>query len=428
MERDLNWQQQRNKNDGWRYRETNMAWYDRFLGIGTEKLNPSQPFIGLEEGLAIDTREKKDNYRSAYEELEVVNRAVNMIVDDSADIPFDIGEKILGMTPIVQNVRRTKVDLLLNKEPNPFQDINSFKRNLIIDLLIDGNIFIYFDGAHLYHLPAQNVTIEADTQTYVNKYVYDGHIDYTPKEIIHIKENSFHSIYRGVPRLKAAYRTMYLLDSMRKFQDNFFKNGAVPGLVLKSPNTLSDRIKERMLVAWGQRYNPKNGGRRPLILDGGLEVDSLTKVNFKELDFQPSIAANEKVILEAMGVPPILMDGGNNANIRPNHRLYYLETILPIVRKINHALERYFGFKVTEDVHGVPALQPELRDQAAYYATLVNTGIMTPNEVREAMNMESIDGHDELRIPANIAGSAADPSEGGRPPEEEENNEQTSDS
>jgi HK97 family phage portal protein len=398
-----------------------MAWYDRILGIDREeKLNSAQPFIGLEEGLAIDTREKKDNYRSAYEELEVVNRAVNMIVDDSADIPFDVGEKILGITPIVQNVRRTKVDLLLNKEPNPFQDINSFKRNLIIDLLIDGNIFIYFDGAHLYHLPAQNVTIEADTQTYVNKYVYDGHIDYTPREIIHIKENSFHSIYRGVPRLKAAYRTMYLLDSMRKFQDNFFLNGAVPGLVLKSPNTLSDRIKERMLQAWSTRYNPKNGGKRPLILDGGLEVDSLTKVNFKELDFQPSIAANEKVILEAMGVPPILLDGGNNANIRPNHRLYYLETILPIVRKMNHALERYFGFKITEEVHGVPALQPELRDQAAYYSTLVNTGIMTPNEVREAMNMEPLDGHNDLRVPANIAGSATNPEEGGRPPEETE--------
>jgi phage portal protein BeeE len=96
---------------------------------------------------------------------------------------------------------------------------------------------------------------------------------------------------------------------------------------------------------------------------------------------------------------------------------------------MNYALERFFGFKISEDVHGVPALQPELRDQAAYYATLVNTGIMTPNEVRDAMNMESIDGHDDLRIPANIAGSAADPSEGGRPPEEEENtNEQTSDS
>jgi len=402
-----------------------MAWYDRFLGIEREeKLNPAQRYIGLEEGLAIDTREKKDNYRSAYEELEVVNRAVNMIVDDSADIKYSVGTKVQGISPVVENVRRTRVDLLLNKEPNPFQDVNTFKRNLVIDLLIDGNIFIYYDGVHLYHLPAQNVTIEADTDTYVSKYVYDGQIEYSPKEIIHIKENSFYSIYRGVPRLKPAYRTMYLMDSMRKFQDNFFKNGAVPGLVLKSPNTLSEKIKERMLQAWSTRYNPKNGGRRPLILDGGLEVDSLTKVNFKELDFQPSIAANEKVILEALGVPPILLDGGNNANIRPNHRLYYLETVLPIVRKIAYACERYFGFELVEDVTNVPALQPELRDQAAYYATLVNTGIMSPNEARDALGKEPLEGHDDLRVPANIAGSAADPTEGGRPPEEsEENNE-----
>ena len=398
-----------------------MAWYDRFLGIEREeKLNPAQSFIGLEEGLSIDTREKKDNYRSAYEELEVVNRAVNMIVDDSADIPFEVGEKINGLTPMVQNVRRSRVDLLLNREPNPFQDINTFKRNLIIDLLIDGNIFIYYDGAHLYHLPANNVTIESDTKTYINKYVYDGHIDYTPYEIIHIKENSFKSIYRGVPRLKPAYRTMYLMDSMRKFQDNFFKNGAVPGLVLKSPNTLSEKIKERMLSAWVARYNPQSGGRRPLFLDGGLEVENLTEVNFKDLDFQDGIKANEKIILEALGIPPILMDGGNNANIRPNHRLYYLETILPITNKIAYAFERFFGFKLDEEVSGIPALQPELKDQAAYYATLVNTGILTPNEAREALRLEKIDGFDKPRVPANIAGSAANPAEGGRPPEDTE--------
>tara|TARA_R100001230_G_C5680247_1_gene186970 strand:+ start:219 stop:1436 length:1218 start_codon:yes stop_codon:yes gene_type:complete len=402
-----------------------MAWYDRLLGRNTEteeKLNPAQSFIALEEGLTLDTREKKDNYRSAYEELEVVNRAVNMIVDDVSDISFQVGDKIKGITPIKNNVRRSRVDLILNREPNPFQDISNFKRNLIVDLLIDGNIFIYYDGAHLYQLPANNVTIHSDTQTYIEKFEYDGHIDYAPREIIHIKENSFNSIYRGVPRLKPAYRTMYLLDNMRKFQDNFFKNGAVPGLVLKSPNTLSEKIKERMLQAWQTRYNPKNGGKRPLILDGGLEVDALTKVNFKELDFQSSIAANEKIILEAMGVPPILLDGGNNANIRPNHRLYYLETVLPIVRKMSYAFERYFGYKLVEDVTDIPALQPELRDQAAYYQSLVNTGIMTPNEARESLNLEMIEGQDELRVPANIAGSAADPQEGGKPPQTEEEN------
>ena len=401
-----------------------MAWYDRLLGIQREeKLNPAQSYIAMDEGFTLDTREKKDDYRSAYEQLEVVNRAVNMIVDDVADIPFEVQEKIKGITPVVDNIRRTRVDLILNREPNPFQDVNTFKRNLIIDFLIDGNIFVYFDGAHLYQLPAQNVTIHSDTKTYIEKFEYDGHIEYSPREIIHIKENSFQSLYRGVPRLKPAYRTMYLLDNMRQFQDNFFKNGAVPGLVLKSPNTLSERIKERMLQSWAVRYNPKSGGKRPLILDGGLEVDALTKINFKELDFQSSINANEKIILEAMGVPPILLDGGNNANIRPNHRLYYLETIIPIVRKIGYAFERYFGFKLNEDVSNIPALQPELRDQAAYYQALVNSGIMTPNEARDALILEPIEGQDELRIPANIAGSAADPSEGGRPTEGQEEDE-----
>lgn len=395
-----------------------MAWYDRFLGIEREeKLNPAQYVISRDEGMTIDSREVITNYRNAYEQLEIVNRAVNMIVDDSAEIPYQIGDQIQGINNIVKNIRKSRVHTLINKEPNPFQDISTFKRNLVIDLLLDGNIFIYFDGAHLYHLPADRVTIYSDTDTYVDKYSFDNTIDYSPREIIHIKENSFNSIYRGVPRLKPAYRTMQLLGSMRNFQDNFFKNGAVPGLVLKSPNTLSEKIKERMLQAWVARYNPQSGGRRPLFLDGGLEVENLTEVNFKELDFQEGIKSNERIILEAMGIPPILMDGGNNANIRPNHRLYYLETVLPIVRKIGHAVERFFGFELSEDVTGIPALQPELRDQAAYYATLVNTGIMSPNEAREALGKEPVDGFDEPRVPANIAGSAANPEEGGRPTE-----------
>ena len=403
-----------------------MAWYDRFLGINRdteEKLNPSQYVISRNEGMTIDSREIVTNYRNAYEDLEVVNRAVNMIVDDVAEIPFVVGEQRQGVNNIVKNIRRVKVDTLLNKEPNPFQDVSTFKRNLIIDLLIDGNIFIYFDGAHMYHLPAEKVTIYSDDETYIDKYTFDNSIDYSVNEIIHIKENSFNSIYRGVPRLKPAFRTMQILGSMRKFQDNFFKNGAVPGLVLKSPNTLSEKIKERMLTAWSMRYNPNTGGRRPLILDGGLEVDSLSKVNFRELDFQDSIKATEKIILESMGVPPILLDGGNNANIRPNHRLYYLETILPIVKKIGYAMERYFGFELNEDVTGIPALQPELRDQAAYYATLVNTGIISTNEARDALGKEPIEGFDEPRVPVNLAGSSVNPEQGGRPiessPEEE---------
>jgi len=61
------------------------------------------------------------------------------------------------------------------------------------------------------------------------------------------------------------------------------------------------------------------------------------------------------------------------------------------------------------------ALQPELKDVAAYHSTLVNGGVITPNEARIELRYPTIAGNDTLRIPANIAGSAANPSVGGRP-------------
>jgi len=394
-----------------------MAWYNNLFGrkpVETEeKLNPAQEYLG---GTIESSREFTQNYETYYENLEIVNRAVNMLVDDAAAVNTTV--KPVSMPGVRKGIKRAKVENLLTREPNPYQDISTFRRNLITDFLLDGNIFIYFDGVHMYHLPADNVKIHTDRSTYIEKYTYND-IDYSADEIIHVKENSFHDIYRGVSRLKPALRTMQLMQRMRNFQDNFFQNGAVPGLILKSPNTLSDKIKERMLLAWQNRYRPDTGGRRPLILDGGLELDQITNVSFKDLDFQTSIAENEKIILKAIGIPPILLDSGNNANIRPNMRLYYLETVLPIIEKLNKAFCRYFGFEIVEDVTNVPALQPELRDAAAYYSSLVNGGIISPNEAREALGYDMREEAEDIRVPANIAGSAANPDEGGRPTEED---------
>lgn len=385
-----------------------------------EKLNPGQRWISYMEPQSPST-EPERTYIYYYENLEIVNRAVNMIVDDAAEINFKVGSDKVGF-PKVGGIKRKTVETLLNVQPNPYQDLHSFRRNMFMDLLIDGNVFLYWDGQYLYQLPANKVTIYSDPDTYVEKYTFQGTIDFKVEEIIHIKDNSAISLYRGASRLKPALRTMKLMKSMRDFQDNFFTNGAVPGLVIRSPDVLSHRIKERMKEDWRTSYRPQSGGRSPLILDGGMEVDPLTNVSFKDLDFASSIESNEKIILKALGVPPVLVDSGNNANLRPNHRLYYLETIIPIIKKVNSALQMFFGFEITENVAGIPALQPELRDEAAFYSTLVNGGILTANEARAGMGREPLSGHDDVRIPQNIAGSAVDPSQGGAPPKDDTGN------
>lgn len=407
-----------------------MAWYHKVFGLedtsetasfssAYEKLNPSQDIIRDTQGHDISSSTPLRTYTSYYESLEAVNRAINMVVDDSAAIPYEVGDtwKVPGT---IGGVKGITVNALMNIRPNPWQDINTFRRNCIIDLILDGNIFIYFDGDYLYHLPATLVTIKPDPVTYVKEYVFNGRESYKPTSIIHIKENSFNSIYRGVSRLKSALDSMSRTKNMSDFQSKFFENGAVVGLILKTESVLSDKIKERMLQTWMTKYKPNGGGRRPIILDGGMQAETLNDISFREMAFEESIEASEKRILKAIGVPPILLDSGNNANLRPNHRLYYLETIIPILQKISAAYSKFFGFTIKEDVTNVPALQPEMNEQGSYYQALVNGGILTPNEARDNLGYDPKPESDDLRIPANIAGSAVDPNQGGRPPNSKE--------
>ena len=37
---------------------------------------------------------------------------------------------------------------------------------------------------------------------------------------------------------------------------------------------------------------------------------------------------------------------------------------------MNFAYSRFFGFEIAEEATDIPALQPELRDQASYYLLL----------------------------------------------------------
>jgi hypothetical protein len=63
-----------------------------------------------------------------------------------------------------------------------------------------------------------------------------------------------------------------------------------------------------------------------------------------------------------------------------------------------------------------------MQEAGGFFGGMVNNGIMTINEARFELRLPpSTEEHaDKLRIPANIAGSAANPTEGGRPPEEDE--------
>ncbi len=395
-----------------------MTWYNPkdWFGSKVEKLNPAQEIISHEAGYNIGS-DATSNYALSFKNLEAVNRAISMIVNGCASLDYDVKEKTHDGT--VPGIRAKTLYNLLNFRPNPYQSVQAFRAALFTDFIMEGNAFIYYDGAFMYHLPAINVQIIPHPKTFVDKYTYNNVTDFKPDEIAHFRDISADSIYRGASRLKAAEGNIKTLYKMQEFQGGFFENGAVFGLALTTDNTLSQVAKDKTIANWLRNYNPRNGGKKPVILDSGLKPMQLAgqSTTFKDLDFDVSIKTHNVKILETLGVPPVLLDGGNQANIAPNLRLFYLETVMPIVRKYISAMELMTGYDIDAVTSSVSALQPDLKDIAAYHTTLVNGGVLTPNEARVELRYEKDKDpeSDKLRVPANIAGSAANPSVGGKP-------------
>lgn len=399
-----------------------------------EKLNPAQPSIASLEPYA--SPETIVDYEQAYREIEVVHRAVEMVVSACVEVPLIVE----GNSPA------KKVHKLLNIRPNPFEDRARFFSRAFLDYHLDGNAFFYYDGSSIYLLPANDVEVVPDEKTFVSHYNYlvsnqsssdyygfakqtrkSEAIRFEPHEIIHVMAENETSIFRGTSKLKSILRLLEVYYYMINFQRQFFKNNAVPGFVLTTDNILSKRVKDRLLEAWRATYTTLfDGARNPAILDGGLKIDSFSNVNFDQLDFEDSIERIQQDMTKAIGVPYVLLKSGNNANIDANQKLFYLHTVLPILNKFSSAFSHYFNndVRIRPDRLAVPALQPDNKTQATYYSTLVNTGIITPNEAREGLRFAKIDGNDNIRVPQNITGSATNPSLGGRPVESDSTNEE----
>ncbi len=391
-----------------------------------EKLNPAQPYLARDEGDAIPSSQTSiSSVSKSYEVVEVVNRCVNILVDNASLVNFDVKDK-LKYTAVSSSIRSPTLEQLLNKRPNPFMDRSTFRRLVLMDFLIDGNAFIHFDGHAFYHIPADRMVVVPDAQGHINSYRFDESVTFKADEILFFKDNSVKSIYRGESRVTAALSSLFTREFMTNYQSRFFQEGTAVGLIVETENILSKKMKDRQEKEWMHKYSTARANNRPLILDAGLKAKSLSSANFREMEFTGSIKELEGKVAMALGVPPLLLDSGNNANIRPNMEMMFYLTIMPMLDKFESVYEYYFAYDIQRTTHSVPALKPDAKEESERLSALVNNGILTGNEARAEMRLEPIEDPlmDKIRIPANVAGSGTGVSgqEGGRP--EEENNDE----
>lgn len=392
------------------------------------KLNRGQRIIRDLEDVSHRTNVKPFTTGKAYSSIEILNRSANMVIDSAAECSYTVGEQYKTITTY-GTIRSKTLETLLNVRPNPYMDYSTFRRLIVSDLLFEGCAYIHWDGSSLYHLPAALMEVKADDKKFVNKFVFNNMIDYRVDEIIFIKDNGqnggINSQITGQSRVATVINSLTKREKMLEFKEKFLDNGTVIGLILETDEILNKKLRERKQEELQLDYNPSTGQSTVLILDGGMKAKPYSQISsFKDLDFENDIARFNKDVCIALGVPQLLIDGGNNANIRPNIELFYYMTIVPMLNKVCSSLTFFFGFKVTPNTKDVVALTPDKEKEAKFVTALVNNGILTGNEGRIELGYEELADEQmkKIRIPANVAGSATGVSgqEGGAPNKDEE--------
>jgi HK97 family phage portal protein len=397
-----------------------------FLDFFRTKSNPVQRPIGEEEETGTSGNKNKITAANAFELDSVVNRCTNILVDNSAEVNFDVKDKF-SFTPLAR-VNKRQLNEILNIRPNPYMDSSLFRRLIYLDYWFGGRCFMYWDGASLYHLPEGKMEVVASETAgtgYIDHFLFDGNVTFYPNEIIFIKDNSFKSFgasqISATSRYMAAHNDTIRKDKLNTYKEKFIDSGTVLGLILETEQVLNRNFKNRILEDIKLNYNANNGkfSNTAFILDGGIKAKPTNQTSIADIGISEDRTAYNASICTALGVPPILLDGGNNANIRPNIQLLFYMTLLPNLKKFESAFETFFGFDLKLDTRDVPAMLPDMNEETTRIVSLVNNGIITGDEGRVELRMEPTGDPlmTTIRIPANVSGSATGVAgqEGGAP-------------
>jgi len=302
---------------------------------------------------------------------------------------------------------------LLRTRPNPLMDALTFRHTMTAHLLLWGNAYaeIARDAAgrpvQLWPIPPWRMTptVEGARVLYKVRVGATDFVPLLPEDVIHLKGMSGEGMV-GYSVIRHAAESIGLSLAMEKFGAAFFGNGARPGGVLEHPQKLGDAAAGHLRDSWASMHQGLSQAHRVAILEEGMKFHEIGTPP-EEAQFLESRAFQREEIANWFGVPVHLLNGQNKptfASVEQSGIDFVRFTLLPWLTRwemeCSYKLfseserEEYFAeFKTEALVRGDQKSRYE-----AYRVALGRAGEprwMEPNEIREAENMNPIDGLDD---------------------------------
>jgi HK97 family phage portal protein len=346
--------------------------------------------------------------------IAAVWSCVRVLSETIASLPISLYEKDADNRK--QVLSNNPLNTLVGEQPSPLFNSFMFFERILVDLSLDGNFYAFIErnagglpiGLHPIKCDDVDVFISPKGRGVYYEIKQNDADNIYPKvgkvqsiDMIHVKGLSFDGIVGKSP-IHTAAETLGISIALDKHAGAFFKNGASVGGILKHPGTLKPETAKRLRESWSSNYSGTDNTGKTAILEEGMDFVARTIPN-NQAQFLESRQYQISDICRIFRVPNHLVNDLSNAtysNIEAQQIDFVVHTITPWIKRIESELNsklvpfkkrgvEYFKFNLNAILRG------DSKARADYYRTLVNIGVMSPDEVRKLEDLNSIGGASE---------------------------------
>lgn len=308
---------------------------------------------------------------------------------------------------------------LLHDQPNADQTSVEFWEGVVLSLLLNGNAFAEkvrrSDGAIVALLPM------AFDRTSIHRR-QDGGLEYRfsdrgrtrvlgEDDVFHVRGFG-NGGDLGLSPLAYARQTIGIATAADEAAGKMYANGIRPSGVLQMDQILKpDQRKDVRENIVGPLAGSSNAGG-VFVLEGGMKFSAVS-LSPKDAEMATARRWHVEEICRWFGMPPILIGHASEGQtmwgtgVGQIKQGWYTLGLRPLLRRIEAAIQR--SLILPQDRGALSAeftvegfLRADSEARFSLYATAVQNGIRTRNEIRELENLPRIEGGDDLTVQSNL--------------------------
>jgi HK97 family phage portal protein len=220
----------------------------------------------------------------------------------------------------------------------------------------------------------------------------------------------------GISPVRQAMNALGVAQATEEYGGRYFANGSRPSIILKHPGRLQKDAYERLRDSFANNWQGLDNAHRINILEEGITPE-IVGIPPEEAQFLGTRQYQVQEIARLYGVPLHMLAVGETAtyasaeqdaiNFRQHTLLGWAERDEQrLMADLLTAEERRQGYYIEYLLDGLERATIETRTAAM--ATMIQNGMLTPNEGRERENLDPHPGGDVLLMPLNMQMIGAD--------------------